>query len=134
LTRLPKRAVVYDTGALLAADRHDDRFQILHTYCLRHEISPIVPAPVLTQAWRGGTRQARLSKVLRGCGVEPTSEVIARNAGVILGRANATDAVDAIVIATAIAHDALIVTSDPDDISLLWGASGTSSKLAILAV
>lgn len=69
-----------------------------------------------------------LVKALRGCFVEATSEVVARNAGVILGRARCSDAVDAIVVATALAHDALIVTSDPDDIGLLWGASGIASK------
>jgi len=134
LNRLPKRAVVYDTGALLAADRGDDRFQVLHLCCLRQDVTPVVPAPVLAQVWRGGTRQARLSKALQGCTVEPTSEVTARNAGVLLGRGRSSDAVDAIVVATALAHDALIVTSDPQDIALLWGASGTRSKLAVLAV
>jgi len=58
----------------------------------------------------------------------------ARNAGVILGRSRSSDAVDAIVVATALVRDALIVTSDPDEIALMWGMSGTVLKLAVLVV
>jgi hypothetical protein len=132
---LPRVAVVYDAGALVAAERGSDRFRVLHNYCLQQDVSPVVPAPVLAQAWRGSSRQVHLVKALRGCFIEATSEMIARNAGLILGRAKCSDAVDAIVVATALARDALVVTSDPDDIALLWGASGIGSKPpAIVAV
>ncbi|KAA2248882.1 type II toxin-antitoxin system VapC family toxin [Solihabitans fulvus] len=125
--------VVYAAGALLAAERGDDRFQTLHLHCLSQEICPIVPAPVLAQVWRDGARQARLSRALRGCVVEPTSEVVARNAGVLLGRSGTSDAVDAIVVTTAIHHAALVATSDPDDLNLLWGVSGARRKLSMFA-
>jgi hypothetical protein len=98
---------------------------------LRAERMLVVPSPVLTQSWRGGARQASLARVLRACLIEPTSEVIARNAGVLLGRSRTSDAVDA-VVATAINHGALIVTSDPDDLNLLWESAGTATKPAVI--
>ncbi len=48
---------------------------------LAEEVIPTVPAPVLAQAWRGGSRQASLSRLLRLCDTEPMSEELARNVG-----------------------------------------------------
>lgn len=127
--------VVYDAGALLAAERNDRDFLASHLTFMRQERNIVVPSPVLAQVWRGGGRQVTIGRLLTACVIEPTSERTARNAGVILGRARASDAVDAIVVATALAYDALIVSSDPGDMALLWGASGISSKPpSILAV
>lgn len=129
MSRLPRStSAVYDAGALLAAERNDRAFLATHLALVSQERSIIVPSPVLAQVWRGTGRQVSLVRLLRACVVEPTSEAVARDAGVILGRAKCSDAVDAIVVATALVRDALIVTSDPDDISLLWGASGMGSK------
>jgi predicted nucleic acid-binding protein len=132
LTTQDRFPVVYDAGALLAAERDDRRFMAVHMRFLRAERMLVVPSPVLTQSWRGGARQASLARVLRACLIEPTSEVIARNAGVLLGRSRTSDAVDAIVVATAINHGALIVTRDPDDLNLLWESAGTATKPAVI--
>jgi predicted nuclease of predicted toxin-antitoxin system len=93
-----------------------------------------VPAPVLTQVWRGGARQALLARILQSCKVEPTTEQVARYGGVLLAKTRTSDAVDAIVVACALPRDALIVTSDPDDLSLLWRAAETGKRPKILAV
>lgn len=118
----------------MAAERNDRRFLSLHLRFLQAKRELIVPSPVLAQVWRGGGRQASLAKVFKSCFIEPTSEAAARNAGVILGLSQTSDAVDAIVVATAIAYNAAVVTTDPDDIGLLWGASGTKRKLAMIAL
>lgn len=113
--------IVYDTGALLAAEVGNRRVWALHK-----EVGddPIVTSPVLTQAWRGGPRQASLARFLKGCHISPPTEEIARYAGVLLGRTGTSDAVDAIVVATAFTYRAsMIVTSDPDDIAALCGAA-----------
>lgn len=126
---------VYDAGALLAAERNERDFLAVHLTLVGQERPIIVPTPVLAQVWRGGGRQVTLGRLLKACVIEPTSERTARDAGVILGRARCSDAVDAIVVATALARDALIVTSDPDDMILLWGASGVTAKPpSVLAV
>jgi hypothetical protein len=115
--------VVYDAGALLAAERGDDRLRALHQRFLLHGISPYVPTPVLTQAWRGGSRQVGLARVLKGCAVQPPDEDIAKRAGVLLGLSGTADAVDAIVVATAIKLVATVVTSDPKDLRILSDAA-----------
>jgi PIN domain len=130
----PATSVVYDAGALLAAEANDRRFRIAHRQMLDEARHIIVPAPVLTQVWRGGARQALLARVLRSCKVEPTTEQVARYGGVLLAKTRTSDAVDAIVVASALPRDALIVTSDPDDLSLLWRAAETGKRPKILAV
>lgn len=126
--------VVYDSGALLAAERNDRRFRIAHRRFLDRERRILVPAPVLTQVWRGGARQAMVSRILRSCEVDATTEEVARSAGVLLGRSRTGDAVDAIVVATALRIGALMVTSDPHDLDLLWNAAEIGKAASILAV
>lgn len=129
----PTSAVIYDAGALVAAERGEPRLRALHHRWIAYEISPVVPSPVLTQVWRNGARQARLARLLRGCRVLPTSEEIAKHAGALLGSSNrSTDAVDAIVIATAIAYHAVVVTSDPDDLRHLWNAADTGFEIGLV--
>lgn len=126
--------VVYDAGALLAAERDDRLFRLAHRRFLDKECRIVVPTPVLTQAWRGGSRQALLSRILRPCSVLPTSEGLAREAGVLLGRSHTSDAVDAIVVATALRLNALVVTSDPDDLDLLWRSAETGKPPLLFVV
>ena len=47
-------AIVYDTGALLAAERRNPDFLALHDELTAARIRPLVPVVVLAQAWRGG--------------------------------------------------------------------------------
>jgi predicted nucleic acid-binding protein len=115
--------VVYDAGALLAAERGDDRMRALHRRFLLHGISPDVPSPVLTQAWRDGSRQVGLTRLLKGCAVLPTDEDVAKHAGVLLGMSRTCDAVDAIVVATAMKYAATVVTSDPKDLQQISDAA-----------
>jgi PIN domain len=130
----PTTSVVYDAGALMAAERNDRRFRITHSQMLDEARHIIVPAPVLTQVWRGGARQTLLARILRSCVVEPTTEPVARYGGVLLAKTRTSDAVDAIVVASALPRDALIVTSDPDDMSLLWRAAETGKQPKIFTV
>lgn len=116
-------ALVYDAGALLAAERSDRKFLVTHKTALLGGRHVFVPAPVLAQAWRGGARQAVLAKVLKGCEVHPTDEDVARQAGVLLGLSGTADAVDAVVVATAMKLTATVVTSDPKDLRVLSDAA-----------
>ena len=131
---MPPPPVVYDAGALIAAERDDARFRELHRTFLRQERLIIVPAPVLTQVWRGDARQARLNWSLRACVTEPTVADLARAAGVLLGRAGRSDAVDGIVVAVALSRRAAIVTSDPDDLIRLWDVAGTQLDAPVITV
>lgn len=116
--------IVYDTGALLAAERADHRLVLLHTQLLAADVFPVVPAVVLAQAWRGGP-QARLSRLLKGCRILADDERLARAAGAACAAAGTSDVVDALVVVIATALGANVVTSDPDDLHHLADAIGT---------
>ena len=114
---------VYDTGALLAAESNNVRMWTIHDEALATDRQPVVPAPVLAQAWRGGP-QHRLSRLLRSCIVEPMDETTAREAGRACATAGSSDVVDATVIVTAVEYGAEVVTSDGKDMEALSQAVG----------
>ena len=122
------RSIVYDTGALLAAERRNPDFLALHDELAAAHVRPIVPVVVLAQSWRGGP-QHRISRVLKGCDVRPDDERTGRAAGVACAASGTADVVDAIVVATAIQYQAAVVTSDPDDLSHLADSIGVKLRL-----
>ncbi|MGB9278875.1 MAG: PIN domain-containing protein [Pseudonocardiaceae bacterium] len=116
--------IIYDAGALIAAERGRRRFLAMHREILVAEIDPIVPDVVLAQVWRGSPDQALLSRALAGCDVAPTGERTARAAGVACARAKTSDIVDAVVVVTAVRLGAPVVTDDPADLRQLADAVG----------
>jgi hypothetical protein len=120
--------LVYDSGALLAAERADDLMWALHRRTLERGVRPVVPAVVLGQVWRGGP-QARLSRLLQGCIVEAFDENAGRGVGCLLRDAGTSDVVDAAVVRTAARSNAAVVTSDPRDLAILAAAGGRSIRL-----
>lgn len=115
--------IIYDAGALVAAERNVRPLWALHDASLRRELTPIVPAGVLAQVWRGGP-QANLSRLLAGCRVTPLDESLARAAGSLCGQAGTSDVVDASVVVLAHAMHAPVVTGDADDLNALASAAG----------
>jgi hypothetical protein len=109
--------VTYDTGALIAGERNDRRMWALHIGFIAEEVVPVVPAPVLAEAWRGGPRRASLARMLAGCEVEPMSADQARQVGELAGRANHDDVVDVTVVEGAARRDGdVIITSNESHI------------------
>ncbi|HEY5356675.1 MAG TPA: PIN domain-containing protein [Streptosporangiaceae bacterium] len=121
-------ALVYDTGALLAAERRNPDFLALHDEVTAARIRPIVPVVVLAQAWRGGP-QHQISRVLKGCDILPDDAATGRAAGVACAASGTADVVDAIVIATAVRYQAAVVTSDPGDLTRLASAIGVKVRI-----
>ena len=116
--------VTYDTGALVAAERNDRAMWALHAGFLAEEVVPIVPAPVLAEAWRGGGRQASLSRLLALCVIEPMSEDKARRVGVLTGKAGHDDIVDVTVVEGAARRRDASVTSNDTHIRAIAEAAG----------
>lgn len=108
---------VLDAGALIALDRGDRDAWALLTEVHRMGQRPVVPAPVLAQAWRGGPRQARLAKVLSAAELIVADGPLSRRAGELLGRAKTSDVLDALVALAAQDRPGYeVLTSDPKDI------------------
>lgn len=115
--------LTYDSGALIAAERGDRRMWVIHGRALAREESPVVPAAVLAQVWRGGS-QVALSRLLRGCWIEPLDGLTARSTGVALARSRTADVPDATVVAGAMQRNHTIITSDRGDIEWVAQALG----------
>jgi hypothetical protein len=133
--------VVYDAGMLIAlATPGSSRARLQHAeYCLTGR--PIVPAPVIAQAWRGGTKTAHLARALKDCAVICCyTETEWRRIGELIGRARLNpkkkpDPVDGLVTLTAVEIDAAIIaTSDPDDIQAYLDQIPGSEAIGVLTV
>lgn len=116
--------VTYDTGALVAGERNDRGMWALHAGFLAEEVVPTVSAPVLAEAWRGGGRQASLSRLLAMCEIEAMSEEQARRVGVLAGRAAHDDVVDVTVVEGAARRRDAVVTSNDEHIRAIADAAG----------
>jgi hypothetical protein len=125
-------ALTLDAGALIAIERGDLVVHVLLKESIRRRQVVTVPAPVVGQVWRDGSRQSRLARVLEACRVEPTSEEDARAAGVLLGKAGRADIVDALVVLGAVRRGDEVVTSDPSDLAALVAAAGRGVTLTVV--
>ena len=94
----------------------------------RARIRPLVPVVVLAQAWRGGP-QHQVSQVLKACDILPDDQATGRAAGVACAASGTADVVDAIVIVTAVRHQAPVVTSDPGDLTRIADSIGVKIRL-----
>lgn len=112
------RAVVLDAGALIQFERGDRRMRTLALVAARSRDVLLVPAGALAEAWRDGSRQARLGRLIASevTRVIPLDELAAKAAGILCGRAGTSDVVDASIALAARAHRAAVVTTDPEDI------------------
>jgi predicted nucleic acid-binding protein len=125
------KGLTYDSGALIAAERGLRSVWALHRRLLERGLRPTVSTVVLGQVWRGG-RQVQLSRLLRGCRIEPFGERQARAAGEALAASHRRDLVDAAVVVTAAAREDLVVTSDPDDLRRIASAIGRDIQLHVV--
>ena len=122
VTRRPPRlplGLVYDTGALIAAESNDRRMWAIHARAMQRGVLPVVPAGCVVEAWRGG-RQPNLARLLDGCEIEALSPEQAKRAGTL--RRTLSDAIspiDATVAETGLRRGGAIVTSDRSDMERL---------------
>ncbi|MGH2598786.1 MAG: hypothetical protein ACRDTE_16650 [Pseudonocardiaceae bacterium] len=124
--------ITYDTTVLITAERGDRRMWSRHQGLLRLGAVPVVPAPVLAQAWRGGSRQALLARLLAGCEIEDMTEDAARAVGRLLGAAAHDDLVDAAVVESAARRTDSIVTSDLGHIERLVTECGQNLLIEVV--
>ncbi len=120
--------VVYDAGALVAADRNSRAFWLDHRVRLEQGIVPVVPAAVVAQVSRSA-RQVPLRRLLKGCDVAVLDEDAAHRAGRLLAMTATSDVVDATVAVLAADLGALVLTSDRHDIERLLDVDGTSATV-----
>lgn len=116
--------VVYDAGALIAAERQSGRMLDMHRQTLAAGHRPVVPTIVLGQVWRGIGRQAALARMLKGCELHTLDVVTAKQGGQLCGYSSTSDLADAVVVVLAVRFGAKVVTSDPHDMRRLADTAG----------
>ena len=107
-----------DAGALIAFERSRRSVVVLVARALERDVELAVPAGVVAQVWRDGSRQARLARLLASSVVHVVTldDLSARSIGQILGVSETSDVVDASVAWCARQRGHAVVTADPDDI------------------
>jgi predicted nucleic acid-binding protein len=114
--------VVFDAGALIAIDRGS---QLVRGYVLladRARATLSTSSAVVAQVWRGGGRQARLTRFLSSDLVAeiPLDPEAGRRIGLLAAAVGSRDVVDGHVALIALDRDGIVLTSDPADIAR-WG-------------
>jgi hypothetical protein len=122
---------VYDAAVLVAADRNERRSWAEHKARLELGVVPLVPATVVAQVSRS-LQQVQLRRFLTGCAIVSFGESEAHEVGRLLGRTGTANVVDAAVVTVALRNNAVILTSDKDDIERLVRASGR--EIAVVVV
>lgn len=120
--------MVLDTGALVAVDRGDRKVGAMLRVAWERGVPIRTSAAVVAQAWRNGSRQARLARVLTGVTAHTLDEAAARQVGALLAQTGATDVVDAHVALCVAAGDH-VLTSDPEDIRRALAALGATATV-----
>jgi predicted nucleic acid-binding protein len=113
--------IVLDTGALIALERGDAKMRALAEEIHQAKIPAVTSACVIAQAWRPGSRNHAVARLLKSKGIEviPLDANEGYKVGALLERSRTTDIVDAHVAVIARPRNAIAVTSDPKDISRL---------------
>jgi hypothetical protein len=128
--------LVLDTGALIALDRNDRTVWAMLRNAADDSAPVSVPAGVIAQAWRDGSRQALLTRALTHCDEVPLEGSLTRATGLLCGRAGTADIVDASVALIAAARSqtgpTALVTSDPNDLRHLLQTLGASVRLVAI--
>lgn len=110
--------LVLDTGALIAFGRGDRQVAALVEAARRHRDPVLTSSGVVAQAWRGGSRQALLVRLLSGVievGLDPRTS---RLTGELCAASATSDVVDAHLALLARDGDVLL-TGDTTDLRRL---------------
>lgn len=120
--------LVLGSGALIALDRDERAMWVRLKAAHADGEPPVTHAGVLGQVWRGGARQARLARALRGIDLRPLDPPLGRAAGELLAATGVSDVVDAAVVLLSADGDE-IVTSDVEDLERLARMAGRHVEL-----
>jgi hypothetical protein len=88
---------------------------------LRTHTRLVIPAGVVGQVWRDSARQVQLRALLAAATtqVPPLDQVLAEAAGILCGRTQTADVIDASIVLVARRERAAVVTSDVRDLQRL---------------
>jgi hypothetical protein len=123
--------IVFDSGALIAAERNDKRFVSLIHAATQKRTPIFIPTAVIAETWRGPKTHPHIARAIELADREPElTSSLARLVGALGSTVPLGGIVDATVTAIAGTHvPAMVVTSDPGNIGLLSAAAGRTHSL-----
>ena len=108
---------VFDTGALIALERRDQRMSKRVMRLRESGGSIIVPTSVLGEWWKG--RSDWRERILAPMIVQPLDAPLAKTAGEATAAVRGATLIDAVVMASAARAGGVVYTSDFDDLTRL---------------
>ena len=111
-----------DAGALIALERGDRTMALLVKRAREAKVTLALPAGALGQAWRNGSRQVLLARLVSSTDaleIVPLDARTAREAGQLCGVTQTSDVIDASVVLCARTRGHAIATSDGADLRRL---------------
>jgi predicted nucleic acid-binding protein len=108
-----------DSSALIAYERTERRMLLHLKQAVTQAEELTVPSVVVAEVWRGGTRSARVARLLNACRIEPLFDDLARLAGEAIAAVRGAGVVDAIVMASAARRGDRVLTADFGDLDRL---------------
>ena len=109
--------LTFDTGALIALERRQQRMRAVLEHATAKEQPITVPAAVVGEWWRGRTDLRDM--ILQSVDVEPMSAMLAKVAGEALAAVKGATLVDAVVMASAATRGDIVYTADVTDLERL---------------
>ena len=117
--------MILDAGFLISVDRGEYAARVFLNAAAESEAALHTTHPVLGQVWRNGTRQARLSKLLRTMTIHPLDD--GRSVGRLLAGSQTSDVVDAHLVMLAVRLGVGILTGDPSDLTTVSASLGQAA-------
>lgn len=122
--------LVLDSGALSMFAEGDPRILAVLEATQRDDGIAYVPTVCLVESLTGQARDANLNRRLKGTRTVSLDETGAREAAARRAAVDSDDVADPVVVATAARVAAVVVTTDPEDISAL--ADAADPRVAVI--
>jgi predicted nucleic acid-binding protein len=106
--------VTFDTGALIGLERRSERMKAVIARIAARQLPVTIPSVVVAEWYREQWDAKRILALAKA--VEPVTETLAELAGKALRATGGSNAVDAIVMASAAQRGDVVYTSDVDDL------------------
>lgn len=120
--------LVLDAGVLIDLEQRKVQAEAWIEEAVDRKVGLLVAGATYTEVWKGyrNGKGYEMARVLKTVAPIPTSDSIGRRAGELIREAKAAKDLrfDAIVVATAAAKQADVLTNDLDDIKLLASYAG----------
>jgi predicted nucleic acid-binding protein len=106
--------VTFDTGALIGLERRSERMKAVLARIAERQLPVTIPSVVVAEWYREQRDARRILAIAKA--VEPVSEALAELAGKALRATGGSNAIDAIVMASAAQRGDVVYTSDVGDL------------------